>query len=125
MPWSIAPKSAARADLPRYRYADNFSGWPDHSDGIASPLSDIVVTFWEGYMQPTGESTIQVKRRIIIVLIILSLFSGFEAFINIPGSPQFQDIRSLDVVRLIAIGACWGVAVAGLGMLIGARFRKG
>jgi uncharacterized membrane protein YphA (DoxX/SURF4 family) len=76
-------------------------------------------------MQPTGESTIQVKRRIIVVLIVLPLFSGFTAFINILGSPQFQDIRSLDVVRLIAIGACWGVAVAGLALLIGARFRKG
>nr|MDQ2900075.1 hypothetical protein [Acidobacteriota bacterium] len=37
----------------------------------------------------------------------------------------FQDIRSLDVVRLIAIGACWGVAVAGLALLIGSKFRKG
>src|ERR1017187_3376229 len=76
-------------------------------------------------MQPTGESTIQVKRRIIVVLIVLPLFSGFAAFINILGSPQFQDIRSLDGVRLIAIGACCGVAVAGLALLIGARVRKG
>lgn len=56
---------------------------------------------------------------------VFTLFSGFAAFINILGSPQFQDIRSLDVVRLVAIGACLGVAVAGLALLIGARFCKG
>ena len=76
-------------------------------------------------MQPTGESTIQVKRRIIVVLIVLPSFSGFAAFMNILGNPRFHEIRSLDVVRLIAIGACWGVAAAGLGLLIGAKFRKG
>jgi uncharacterized membrane protein YphA (DoxX/SURF4 family) len=53
------------------------------------------------------------------------LFSGFAAFMNILGNPRFQDIRSLDVVRLMAIGACWGVAVAGLALLIGSKFRKG
>jgi hypothetical protein len=76
-------------------------------------------------MQPTGESTIQVRRRVIVVLILLPLFTGFAAFMNIVGDPRFQDIRSLDVVRLIAIGACWGVAVGGLALLIGSKFRKG
>ena len=75
-------------------------------------------------MQPNGETNIQVKRRVIVVLVLLPLFSGFAAFMNIQGTPRFQDIRSLDVVRLIAIGACWGVAVAGLAMLIGSKFRK-
>jgi uncharacterized membrane protein YphA (DoxX/SURF4 family) len=76
-------------------------------------------------MQPDGESTIQVKRRIIVGLIVLPLFSGFAAFMNILGDPRFQDIRSLDVARLIAIGACWGVAVAGLALLIGSKLRRG
>ena len=76
-------------------------------------------------MPPTGESTIQIRRKIIVGLIVLPLFSGFAAFMNILGNPRFQDIRSLDVVRLIAIGACWGVAVAGLALLIGSKFRKG
>ena len=44
---------------------------------------------------------------------------------NILGNPQFQNIRTLDVVRLMAIGACWGVAVAGLALLIGSRSGKG
>jgi hypothetical protein len=76
-------------------------------------------------MQPPLKSTIEVRRRIIVGLIVVPLFSGFAAFMNILRDPRFQDIRSLDVVRLIAIGACWGVAVAGLALLIGSKFRKG
>lgn len=48
-------------------------------------------------MPATGESTIQIRRRIIVGLIILPLFLGFAAFINILGNPRFQDIRSVDV----------------------------
>jgi hypothetical protein len=76
-------------------------------------------------METTGESTIHVRRRIIIGLIILPLLSGSAAFLNILGDPRFRDIRSLDVVRLIAIGACWGVAAAGLALLMRSKFRKG
>ena len=75
-------------------------------------------------MQPTGESTIQIKRRIIVTLIVLPLLSGSAAFMNILGNPRFQDIRSIDVVRLMGIGACWGVAVAGIALLIRSKFRK-
>jgi len=76
-------------------------------------------------METPGDSIIEVRRRIIVVLIILQLFLGFAAFMNILREPRFQNIRSLDVVRLIAIGACWGVAVAGLALLMGSKFRKG
>lgn len=75
-------------------------------------------------MQPTGERTVKIRRRIIVSLIILPLFFSLAPFLNILGDPRFQDIRRLDVVRLIAIGACWGVAAAGLGLLIGSKFRK-
>jgi len=76
-------------------------------------------------METPGDSTIQVRRRIIVGSIILPSFLGCAAFMNILGEPRFQNIRSLDVVRLIAIGACWGVAVAGLALLMGSKFRKG
>jgi len=76
-------------------------------------------------MQPTGEGMIQIKRRIIVVLIVFPLFSGFAAFMNILRDPRSQDIRNLDMVRLIAVGACWGVAVVGLALLLGSKFRKG
>jgi hypothetical protein len=75
-------------------------------------------------MQTTGEGAIQVRRRIVVGLIFLTSFFGFAAFINILADPRFPDIRSLDVVRLIAIGACWGVSVAGLALLIRSKFRK-
>ncbi len=75
-------------------------------------------------MQPGGEKNIQVKRRVMVVLVLLPSFMGFAAFMNIQGDPRFQVIRNVDVVRLIAIGACWGVAAVGLAMLIRSRFRK-
>ena len=75
-------------------------------------------------MSPPGENTIQVKRRILVGLIVLPLFCGFAAFMNILSEPRFHDIRNLDVVRLIAIGACWGVAFVGLTLLLGSRLRN-
>jgi hypothetical protein len=75
-------------------------------------------------MQPGGEKNIQVKRRMMVVLVLLPLFMGFAAFMNILGDPRFQAIRNLDVVRLIAVGACWGAAAAGLAMLIGSKFQR-
>ena len=75
-------------------------------------------------METTGNNTIQVKRRVLVGLIVLPLFFGFAAFMNILREPRFQDIRNLDVVRLIAVGACWGVAVAGFALLMGSKFRK-
>jgi hypothetical protein len=60
----------------------------------------------------------------MVVLVLLPLFVGFAVFTNIQGDPRFQAIRNLDVVRLIAIGACWGVAAAGLAMLIGSKLQR-
>jgi hypothetical protein len=75
-------------------------------------------------METTEGSTIQIKRRVIVGLIVLPLFFGFAAFMNALRDPRFQDIRNLDVVRLIAVGACWGVAFVGLALLMGSKFRK-
>jgi hypothetical protein len=75
-------------------------------------------------MQPTGEKHVQVRRRVIVTMILLPLFMGFGAFMNVLNDPRSQAIRSLDIVRLIAVGACWGVAAAGIAMLIGSKFRK-
>lgn len=77
-------------------------------------------------MQPTVEKTIQVnvKRRVVVMQVILPLLMSFIVFTNMLGNPRFQDIRNIDVVRLITIGGCWGVAAAGLAMLIRSRFRK-
>lgn len=56
-------------------------------------------------------------------MITLCPIMGFAAFMNVLGDPRSQNIRSLDIVRLIAVGANWGVAICGLAMLIRAKFR--
>ncbi len=70
------------------------------------------------------ESTVSVKRKILLGVVLVPLFTGFAAFMNILGDPHFQNIRNLDVVRLIAVGACWGVAAVGLALLIGTKRTK-
>jgi len=70
------------------------------------------------------EGSIQIKRRLIFVAIFLPMFMGLAAFMNIVGEPRFQNIRNVDVVRLIAVGMCWGVAVFGLVVLIRSKFRN-
>jgi len=96
-------------------------------------LQDEIVTVYRGrstqkreeHMETTGGSAIQVRHRVIVSLIILPLFLGLAGFMNILRDPRFQDIRSLDVVRLIAIGACRGVVVVGLALLVRSKVRKG
>lgn len=75
-------------------------------------------------MQPTEQSAVQSRRRRMMVGLLVPLFFGSAAFMNILGEPRFQEIRKLDVVRLISVGACWGVAFVGIVRLIGSRFRK-
>jgi hypothetical protein len=52
------------------------------------------------------------RRRLFVPL--FAGMMGFGAFFNAVNSPSFAAIRAIDVVRLIAAGACWGVAFAGL-----------
>jgi hypothetical protein len=75
-------------------------------------------------MQPTGESTIRIKRRAVVALIVFLLFFGFAPFMNVLGDPRSQGIRALDMVRLIAVGMCWGIAFIALVVLIRTKFRK-
>jgi hypothetical protein len=39
---------------------------------------------------------------------------GFAALINFVGSPAFAAIRTIDLVRLLASGMCFGAALAAL-----------
>jgi hypothetical protein len=52
------------------------------------------------------------RKRLFVPLFVGMM--GFGAFFNAMNSPSFAAIRAIDVVRLIAAGACWGVAFAGL-----------
>ena len=76
-------------------------------------------------MQPTGKSTIQVPKEIIFGFIFVPLFIGFMMFTNMLGNPRFQDIRGIDVMRLIAIGWFGGMAFAGFLLLIKSKLREG
>ena len=53
------------------------------------------------------------QRKRLFVPLFLGMM-GFGAFFNAMNSPSFAAIRAIDVVRLIAAGACWGVAFVGL-----------
>ena len=58
------------------------------------------------------------KAQSCFFMIFLPLFMGLPLLWNAIGDARFQNIRSLDMVRLMAMGACIGVAFSGLGLLI-------
>jgi hypothetical protein len=74
-------------------------------------------------MQPAAEKPTHLKR-VLFAMIALCTFMGFATFMNVLGDPRSQNIRSLDIFRLIAVGANWGVAICGIAMLIRSKFRK-
>jgi hypothetical protein len=51
-------------------------------------------------------------------------FMGFAAFSNMASSPRFATFQTIDVVRLIASGMCFGAALAALLIFFG-RPRSG
>lgn len=50
--------------------------------------------------------------KVFVPLFIASM--GLVAFSNVAGSPRFATFQSIDVVRLIASGMCFGAALAAL-----------
>jgi hypothetical protein len=50
--------------------------------------------------------------KVFVPLFIAS--SGLAAFLNAASSPRFATFHSIDVVRLIVSGACFGAALAAL-----------
>jgi hypothetical protein len=55
------------------------------------------------------------KAGIFISLFLLCM--GFAPVVNFASSPAFATIRSVDVVRLMASGGCFGAALATLAMV--------
>jgi hypothetical protein len=53
------------------------------------------------------------RRRLLVVPLITG-FMGLIAFFNMASSPRFAAIRAVDVVRLMASGMCFGVALMAL-----------
>jgi hypothetical protein len=56
-------------------------------------------------------------RKPGIFIAVFLLCMGFAPLVNFASSPAFETIRTIDVVRLMASGGCFGAAVATLAML--------
>jgi hypothetical protein len=56
-------------------------------------------------------------QRVFIPLFIA--FMGLVAFTNMASSPRFATFRTIDVVRLVASGMCFGAALASLLIFFG------
>jgi hypothetical protein len=55
--------------------------------------------------------------KVFVPLFIASM--GLVAFSNVASSPRFVSFQSIDVVRLIASGMCFGAALAALLIFFG------
>jgi hypothetical protein len=75
-------------------------------------------------MRQSGDSAIKVPRAMIFGLIVAPLLPGFAAVINIIGDPRLHGVRSVDMIRLIAIGWCAGILFSGLLLLISSKVRQ-
>jgi len=74
-------------------------------------------------MERSRESTIHVPRAMIFGL-MFAFVPGLAAFVNIIGDPRLHEVRSLDVVRLMAIGWCAGIFFSGVLLFISAKVRR-
>jgi hypothetical protein len=60
--------------------------------------------------------------KVFVPLFIATM--GFAAFANMASSPRFAMFHTIDVVRLIASGMCFGAALAAL-LIFFVGFRSG
>ena len=54
------------------------------------------------------------RKRPPVVVFIIVLFIALLGFYSVAQSPQFESYRTVDVVRLVGSGACFGAALTGL-----------
>ncbi|MCX6624214.1 MAG: hypothetical protein NTY38_24760 [Acidobacteria bacterium] len=54
-------------------------------------------------------------------VVLLGLCFGAITLMNIAASPRFEAFHAVDVVRLIAAGMCFGVALVGIILLLRKR----
>jgi hypothetical protein len=64
------------------------------------------------------------KRRRAGVMIAMPLLFAAIEFSNIARNPRFEQIRNVDIIGLMAVGALLGVAMTGLAMMIRTRLKK-
>jgi hypothetical protein len=63
------------------------------------------------------------KRRGIGALIALPIIIASVEFSNIARNPRFEQIHNVDIVGLMGVGVCIGVAMSGFAMMIALRNR--
>ena len=54
-------------------------------------------------------------------LVVIGVVFGVLNLVNMAGNPRFETIRAVDVVRLIGVGMCFGVALVGLIIILRKR----
>jgi hypothetical protein len=53
-------------------------------------------------------------RRVRVGMAVFAMCIGFVSFSNVAGNPRFETYHTLDVIRLMTAGACFGVALVSL-----------
>lgn len=61
-------------------------------------------------------------RKIQLMFPTGALFVGFIGLFTMMGRPSFQAMRAVDIVQLLGSGACFGVALVMLALML--RFRQ-
>ena len=51
----------------------------------------------------------------VFIVELLVLFVGLIVFYGATQSPSFERYRTLDIIRFLGCGGCWGAALAGIG----------
>jgi hypothetical protein len=54
------------------------------------------------------------RKRPPVVIFIIPLLLGLIGLFNVTRSPRFESYLTVDVVQLLASGACFGAAITGL-----------
>ena len=54
------------------------------------------------------------RKRPLVVAWIMPLLIGLLGFYRVAQSPHFESYRTVDVIQLVASGACFGAALAAL-----------
>jgi hypothetical protein len=58
------------------------------------------------------------NRKILGSAVLAPIVIGSAGFVNLMHQPRFETYRTVDVVQLLGTGACYGVALCALVLLL-------
>jgi hypothetical protein len=67
---------------------------------------------------PLKEGIMSKRSKAIFSSIAVPVIVGSIGFINLTNRPRFQAFHTVDVIQLLATGMCYGVALAGIFVLV-------